>query len=484
MTQRRRLIELSFLVAGLAWSCGESPFEGATDTVAAAIASDDTTMFLGTTAIFTAIAQYRLGPGIPFEIAWAVTDTTKLELDVFFDLSASVMARDTGTSQLLALINRDFVDTVDITVVGEGFVRWRASLSGAVSRHPAIGADSLVRVVHNAAAPRIVAYTRAGDQAFSVASCFSSLSPALGVANDAFVSGPGCTARHLEDGMESWRRSVGGTDRGVAVAADGGVVAPVADTVVRFSAAGSEVWRDTLGAPTRGAPVIATNGDIYLALSDGVGNDSLARLSSAGVVRWVVPLPGLAPQPDPALAASRIVLSRPGGVFAVDTAGVLLWDRTFTDDNPGASAAAAASAPVLDAAGGVFVQTVDALYRYGGNGTLVWFADSLGYGPGGAGVGGPVLRTDGTLVVPCAVPGAGGHEVCSVRTADGALRWRSAIGSGTVRGIAVGRTGQVYATVTIAGGSSEVVALWSQAEVDQTGWPAAGGGMDRARRRS
>jgi outer membrane protein assembly factor BamB len=131
----------------------------------------------------------------------------------------------------------------------------------------------------------------------------------------------------------------------------------------------------------------------------------------------------------------------------------------------------------------LFVQNEDALYSYTLGGTFVWFADSLGFGTTSGVVGAPVLLVDPTLVVPCRSSVAGEREVCAVRQSNGELSWRSPVGGGAAQGLAVGENGTIFVTRTLAGGGSELVALWSRVLPDIDGWPAEGGGQQHSRRR-
>jgi hypothetical protein len=70
-----------------------------------------------------------------------------------------------------------------------------------------------------------------------------------------------------------------------------------------------------------------------------------------------------------------------------------------------------------------------------------------------------------------------------VRQIDGQLSWRSPLGDGSVDGIAIGRDGILYAMRTLAGGSSELVALWGRIAPSTNGWPTEGGNPQHTRRR-
>jgi len=93
-----------------------------------------------------------------------------------------------------------------------------------------------------------------------------------------------------------------------------------------------------------------------------------------------------------------------------------------------------------------------------------------------------VLLIDGTLVVPC-TSGPGTRGVCGVRQINGARAWRSPVAAGTVEGLSVGGNGMIYVTRTIAGGGSQVAALWGRVAPVTTGWPAEGGNQQHTRRR-
>ncbi|MCH7874301.1 MAG: hypothetical protein IH965_03255 [Gemmatimonadetes bacterium] len=478
-----RRAALTLVLAGAAWGCNTSPFQNPlNETLSAEIDNSDTTMFRGASVVFRGRAEYVVGPGAPQTVSWGVSDTSKIVVVVLPNLTASLLAKDTGSAYLVAILNQDFRDSVLITVVDDGLLRWRAALPGTISLYPAVAPDSNARVVHGGATPRLVGYTPAGEQILAVASCDSRLAPSLGLDGQAYVTGSLCTKRHTAAGAVSWALSAGGAGGGVAIPSDGGTVVLAGDTVLRISPTGGEVWRDTLSGTARTAPVIASDGTIYVAWSAGAGADSVTSYTSTGSERWTVGVPGAPDLATPAITGNRVVFTWPGGLFVVDATGTLLWERAFAADNTAASATAPASSPVVDGAGVIFVQTTDALYSYDSGGQNLWFADSLGYGPSSTGVGAPSLRVDVSLVVPCRGAASGVREICAVRNVSGALVWRSALGSGASDGLAVGNEGTLFVSRTLSGGSSELVAVWSRVRSDVVGWPTEGGDMARSRR--
>jgi hypothetical protein len=224
--------------------------------------------------------------------------------------------------------------------------------------------------------------------------------------------------------------------------------------------------------------VIAGNGDIYVGWSNG-GADSVTGYASDGTPKWSKEVPGLSTA-TPAIVESRIIFTRPGGLFAIDTAGTVSWDRSFEDDYAPASATDASSSPVADEFGVLYLQSDGALYSYLASGTFLWGADSVGYGSAAGPIGAPAVLSTATLAVPCQVPG--GREVCVVRQGDGSLVWRSAVGGGSVRGVALGDDGSVYALRTVTSGGGELVALWARAYVATGLWAVDGRNQMHTRR--
>lgn len=460
--------------------CEEGPFGGATCTYGAEITTGDTLIFQGETVVYTALAIYGIGPGVPQSIRWGASDTTVVEVDVQSDGTADVEALKEGTSWIIAFVNEEFRDSALVTVVLRGGARWENTYAGVpTGLYPAIGGDSLIRIVTGGGTPllRILAPESGGGTA--TASCFSAFGPSLGASDATYTSGPQCTRRHAQNGDSAWTAPVGGSAVGVAVAADGGAIAVTTDSVFRVSATGTVVWGVPAGGTLRTAPVIGPGGDVYVGWTVG-GADSVSRIALAGTPRWSAAVPGLSAG-SPAVTSTRLIFGRPGGIFAIDSAGVVAWDRSFSADNPAATATGATSSPVHDDVT-LFVQNEDALYAYGIGGSFVWVADSLGFGETDGPVGAPVLLVDGTLVVPC-TSGPGTRGVCGVRQFNGTRAWRSPVVAGTVEGLSVGGNGMIYATRTIAGGGSQVAALWGRVGPVTSGWPAEGGNQQHRRRR-
>lgn len=471
------------IAAGLACSdtqsCEEGPFGGGTCTYDGEIITGDQVMLPEEQIIFRAQAIYGFGPGLPQIVVWTTSDPTVVEVENLQDNTASVTAVDTGSAWVIALINAEFVDSAQVQVVVPGALRWRSTFTNLpVGVYPAVGADSLVRVVTGGASPLLRLFTVAGAET-SAASCFSALGPSIGASDAAFATGSGCTRRHAQGGAADWTATVGSAELALAVASDNGAVTLSGDSVYRVTSTGTVEWGVLLGGTPLTPPVIGPGGDVYVGWTAG-GEDSVSRVTLAGTPRWSVAVPGLSTG-TPAATVTRLVFGRPGGLFALDSAGTVVWDRSFTAVNPLASATGATSSPVHDDIV-AYVQNEDALYSYALDGTFLWVADSLGYGPSSGIVGAPVLLSDLSLLVPC-LAASGSREVCSVGQVDGALNWRSPLGNGDVAGIAVARDGTVFATRTLSGGSSELVALWGRVAPMTTGWAAEGGNQQHTRRR-
>jgi hypothetical protein len=446
-------------------------------TLDAYINNPDTTLFTGEVTSYTATAVYGIGKGLPTSITWTSTDTTILMVENVGDYTAKVTPHDSGKAYVVALINTTFLDSAFVHVVGQGAVRWRVAFADAPSLQPAVGADSLIWVVTGGASPMLRPIEPDGTADTPVAGCFAAYGPSLGD-DGVYVTGSQCTQLISFDGVSRWTAPAGNATVGIAVETDGGAVAVSGDSVFRLGATGGVTWALPLRGTAVTAPVIASNGDIYVGWSNG-GADSVTGYAASGTPKWSKPVPGLS-SGTPAIAESRIVFTRPGGVFAIDTAGTVVWDRTFHDDNATASLTEASSSPVVDEFGSLYIQSAGALYSYLSGGTFSWAADSLSYGTATGPVGPPVVLTTGTLAVPCKV--ASGREVCVVRQGDGSLVWRSAIGGGSVLGLGLGDDGAVYALRTVSSGGGELVALWARAYVATGLWPVDGGNLAHTRR--
>jgi hypothetical protein len=485
----RLALAVALVAPAVGTGCSEDPFGGVTDTLGGEIvtppATDvapagDTLLFVGEDAVYAAIAVYRVGPGAPQTIEWTTTDPTVLEVDVFSDLSAHVRAAAPGTTWLAALINGQFRDSVLVTVVFRGGARWATTFAGVpVGVYPAIGVDSLIRVVTGGATPLLRILTPEAGAFTSTASCFGTVGPSLGPADETYAGGGPCVRRHARNGDPQWTAPFGEALLGVAVAADGGAIALSTDSVFRLGAGGAPVWGRPLGGGPVTAPVLGPGGDVYVGWSVG-GVDSVSRIALDSTLRWSVAVPGLSVG-TPAATSQQLIFGRPGGIFALDSAGVVVWDRSFSDVNPAATATSRTSSPVHDNLA-LYVQNEEALYAYSVGGTFVWVADSLGFGTTTGVVGAPTMLLDATLVVPCA-SGSGGRDVCAVRQTNGARVWRSPAGDGPVEGLAVGADGILYVTRTLAGGGSQVAALWARVAPAFVGWPTEGGNPQHTRRR-
>jgi len=456
--------------------CEQGPFGGGTCTVGGEITTGDAVLFVDEQLVYAAQAIYGFGPGLPNAVLWTTSDPTVVEVETLPNNTASVTALDTGTAWVRALINAEFSDSVLITVVVPGATRWQSTFSGVpVGRYPAIGSDSVVRVATGGASPLLWLFRPDSGTSTSVASCFSALGPSIGGSDVAVTTAANCTRKHLAAGDNAWTAPVGSADLGVAIATDGSVITLSGDSVYRVSATGTVMWsQDLRGVPVT-APVIGPGGDIYVGWSAG-NADSVSRFGIDSTPRWSVAVPGLSPGTPAVTSAGRLVFGRPGGMFALDSSGTVRWDGSF----PGASATSQTSSPVHDGLV-AYIQNEDGLYSYALDGTFLWAADSLGYGASTGTVGAPVLLGDLSLVVPCAAP-AGGRDVCAVRQGDGRLSWRSPPGTASADGLAVGKDGIIFATQTLAGGSSALAALWARISPMTTGWPAEGGNQQHTRR--
>jgi len=461
-------------------SCEEGPFGGATCTVGGEIVTGNSVLFNGEEINYSARALYGFGPGLPEIVLWTTSDPLVLDIENLQNNTARVTAIDTGSAWVFALINAEFEDSALVTVVVPGGTRWASTFSGVpVGRYPAIGVDSMVRVVTGGANPLLQSFTPDSGVATTAASCFSTFGPSLGPVDMTFATGPDCTRRHARNGDPQWTAPAGNASLGVAVALDDGAVTVSGDSVYRIDTAGSIAWAMPLGGTPQTVPVIGPGGDVYVGWRAG-GADSVSRFATDGTPRWSIPVPGLSAG-TPAVSGGRLLFGRRGGLFALDSAGTIEWDRAFSDVNAAATATSETSSPVHDGVT-AFVQNEEALYSYALDGTFVWVADSLGYGTSSGPVGAPVLLGDLTLVVPCTAP-AGGRGVCTVQQVSGEIRWRSPTASGDVTGLAVGADGTIFATRTLAGGNSQLTALWARVAPMITGWPAEGGNQRHTRRR-
>jgi hypothetical protein len=453
--------------------CSSGAFGDLKCTLDAYINVPDTTLFTGEAITYRATAVYGIGPGIPQSITWTTTNTNILQVEPTNDFSARVTPIDSGEAYVVALINETFYDSALVHAVDQGGVRWRVSFADAVGLQPAVGADSLIRLVTAGTSPMLRTIGPDGTANTPLAGCFATYGPSIGT-DGVYVTGPQCTQLISFDGVSRWTAPAGNATVGIAVPTDGGAVAVSTDSVFRINATGGVTWALPLRGTAVTAPVIASNGDIYVGWSNG-GVDSITGYASDGTPKWSKEVPGLSAA-TPAIVGSRIIFTRPGGVFAIDTSGTVTWDQSF----PSGSATDASSSAVADESGTLYVQSEGGLYSYLASGTFLWGADSLGYGSATGPIGAPAVLATATLAVPCKV--SGGREACVVRQGDGSLVWRSAVGGGSVRGLALGDDGSVYALRTVSSGGGELVALWARAYVATGLWAVDGRNQAHTRR--
>lgn len=477
-----RLLTTLALLGSAATGCDDTTFGDIGATLSAEIANPDTTIFEDATATFRAVAEYEgIGPGEPRTIQWGTNDTIRLRLVVStIDRTVRVTGRDTGQAYVFAIINGDFRDSVLITIVRSGTLRWEKALAGPATLHPAVDDSGNVRVLDGTGT--LWAFTPIGDTLFNTASCGSTFGPAVR-ALAAVATGPGCTRQHDDLGVVQWSAAVGDSSSAPALAADDAtiVVSQEADVgagieavlVTRLSPTGGVVWQDTLDSgptelPTGSAPAIATNGDIYVTWRSAADSFHLSRFTGTGTRRWTVDLPAWARNTTPAIGSGRVVVGFEGGVAAYDSAGgPALWTATFT-------AGATVSSPIIDGSGNVYVQTTDGLYSFAPAGTERWAADSLGASMEATttGAGAPTLLLAGLLLVGCE------GSVCAVDAASGALVWRTAV-TRVVGSPVVDRDGQIYA-LNLDG---KLIAIFGNQPAAFNGWPTEGGNHQRSRRR-
>lgn len=468
---------------GAAGACAESPFEDLTRAIDGELVNSDTTLIVTESAIFRARAIYRVGPGTPVSMRWAVSDTAILGIGSQPDLTASVIAKASGDAWVYGLINEEFLDSARVTVVARGTVKWRRPLAAAPTAYVAI--DDSNRVYVTTTTGQMVVLTADGDTVRTQARCAGALGPSV-FGTSALTTGAGCVDRTSGDGSTAWTLGFGDAQGGVALAADEATLVPSVesgaggDAVVlsRVSLLGATLWRDTVVAGTlapASAPAIGVDGAIYLPWRLAADSSRLTKWSAAGQRRWTATLPAPVRRASPAVVGNRVYVAHEGGLTVLDTAGGLVWGRLFSDADPGIPAATVPSSPIVDRNGVIVVQTPAALLSYSAAGDVRWVADTLGGGDATLGVGAPTLLGDDVLLVSC------GGEICGVALATGGLVWRSTVGGGMTGGVAVGLDGTLFAArATTAGG--ELVALWNRRLVALLGWPTEGDGADRGRR--
>jgi hypothetical protein len=475
----------SALVISLGLAACDSPLGDASRPLSGQIASPDTTLMIGEQVLLIPLVQYGFGAGVPDSAVWTSSDTAVATVVLQGNgRGGNVTARGAGQVWIYALLNDQFRDSARITVVGPGDVRQRIAVPAGARLHAAVGlADSLVRLVTGTGTLFTVSRNIPGA---SAGSCNGAFGASLDFSDGPYTTGADCLIRHSAAGGVRWNLPLGDPESGLAVAADEAAVVlhSIAGAVVvsRVSSAGAEVWRDTLNPvelAQRSAPGIASNADIYVPWRSTVNSAWLTRLTTAGALRWTVPLPAEARYTSPAVDPTRVIVTYLGGITAFDTAaGAVIWSRQFTQDNPAATDSTAASSAVIDRAGRVFVQTAAGLHAYSPAGAPLWVADSLGAGAASqaGGVGNPTILTDSTVVVVVER-----SRVCGVRPATGATRWCGpALGPGdVVGGVTVGFDLVMYAVRS----SGELLALWNRIGGETQGWPTEGGNHQRTRRR-
>ena len=475
----------SILLVAIVGFAGCDDATGPEQVVSVSITPADTTILAGDPVTFEAIVEYHSGPGLPDSVVWSVSDVTVLSGPITEDGKARVIGLERGEAYVIAVINDEFVDSAEVTVVRPGDVRWRVEDPGfPTASGPAIDERGRVYTVRIDGAPgTLSAVTSAGLFLFSAPACWSDLSGSVLPDGTAYTTRADCLQRHTPDGSVEWRVECGSSYGGVAVDGSGSVacleevldpVSGIAEPVlIRISSDGTELWRVTLGQRTdptyRAAPVIASNGDIYVPWNaDSYSENRLSRVTANGTVVWTVPSPGFVDLASPALTEDRVVVSHEAaGVAVFDTSGALIWAETW---NP-----VQVSSPVVDADGNIYVQSTFTLVSFTADGALRWSADSL-RSVETARVGAPTLLTGEQLLVTCRNPGQVGDELCAVNAADGSLLWRSAIGSHVEGSPAVASDGTIYTTTNL-----ELIALWSRVPPLSEGWPTGGGGMGRLR---
>lgn len=478
-----RLLTLLALLGGVATACDDSTFGNVGQTLDAEIVNPDTTLFVDATATFTAVAEYAgIGAGEPVTIQWGTDDTSRIRLVVStVDRTVRVTGRDTGQAFVFALINETFRDSVLVTVVESGMIRWRMTLAGTPALHPATDDSGNVHVMDGNG--MLWSFSALGDTLFNASSCAGTFGPAVRTLAPV-TAGAGCTRQHeAGNGAVQWTAGTGDAATAPALAADGAtvVVSHEEDTVAgieavvvtRLSTSGALVWQDTLdtGAselPPGSAPAIAPNGDIFVTWRSAADSFHLTRLTGLGVEQWTIDLPAWARNTTPAVGSDRVVVGFEGGIAAYGIAtGDTLWSASFA--TPGI-----VSSPIIDGSANVYIQTVDALFSYTPAGAERWVADSLGASTetAGVGAGAPTLLLVDWLIVAC--DGA----VCAVDAADGSLVWRAPT-TRVVGSPAVDRDGQIYVTSL----NGELIAIFGNRLPAFNGWPAEGGDQRRSRRR-
>jgi hypothetical protein len=483
---RRHSLPATLLVAlgaiAVASACSSSPFEHLGDSLSGEIVQGDTTLFKSEQATFNAQVQYNIGPGDPQQIRWGASDTSKVTLTRLSDLTLVVTARDTGRVTLYALINEMFPDSLEITIVDRGEIRWRRSLPGSPALYAAVDDSGQVYAATDGSQVTVVSATD-GALVRTDALCVGALGPSVS-SGGVTATAQDCAQRLPRGVGAGWTESFGQPESGVGIAADDASLvvsaeggAPGTIVLTRIGALGGVVWRDTLATaaqPTGAGLGIGSDGSIYVPWRTASDSSRLTKIAASGAPSWTLALPGFTHLASPAVLGTRVVVSYEGGVSAVATSGTVAWSRAFDSAGAGFSTTTAASSPVVDGSGNIYIQTPDGLLSYDNAGTVRWVADTLGGGDAALGVGAPTLLGGNALVVPC------GGDVCAVVATTGALLWRVVLG-GVVGGVSVGPDGTIIAMRRVTGGG-ELVALWNRTGLNVTGWPTAGFDAGRSRR--
>ncbi len=458
-------------------SCGDSTEPDLPHS--ASLAPGDSTIWRGDSLRVTAVVEWTSGPRTPETVAWAVSDSFVIDLAVVATGVAKVEGVGAGTAWVTAIINTEYTDSCEVTVVEGGDVLWRRGLSASGSyAGPALDDQGRIYVSVNQP-DSLIAFRPNGDLIYRAPACWSYIGPSVAPSGVAYANGFDCMQQHGPDGAIDWTVPFGSMDGGLAIHSDGSVVAlnvdwntnPASVVLAQVTASGDTAWKATLGTTTepwqKTAPAIASNGEIYVNWIDEYACPCyLSRVGADGTIRWTVPTAGQLAAATPALVDDRIVLNyRRGGVEVFDTTGTSIWHEDW-DAVTGSSAA-------VDGQGNIYVQgngVSAGLRSYTRDGTLRWSVDTLSTITGFASSS-PTLLTSGDLLVTCR------RELCSVDMSDGSLNWKRSY-AGDVRGApAVADDGTIY----IFAGEYLVAIPGSSPPVTE-GWPTEGGGMGRLRR--
>ena len=472
------LLATVLLVAG----CEDSAFVDPSETRSGVIVEGDTTILRGESMSLSYLAEYRFGPGVPVEVVWGQSDTAVLGLVGLPLGQVQVTGKRSGSSLVVARINRDFLDTITVTVVDTGAVRWRRTVAGGGGLHGwdlAVGDSGQVATTDGAG--QMIVFRANGDTLWRAAGACNNLTgPAL-TGLGIWSTGTNCVAYFSIEGTQVWSHAFGGPDERMAVAPNGDVIVlalvDTADTtlaVTRYNVIGTMLWRDTLqtGLGTvnpRGGIALATNGDIYIAWRGAFGY--VSRLTSSGQLKWTDTLPGEPRETAPAVLGARVYVVHGLGVSVRDSSGAVVYDRPFSEVDGSFATVTSSPPPVIDALGNLFVQHPQGLFSLDPAGVVRWVADSLGRG-GSYNSGPGILEGGSQLVVLC------GLRACGINGATGAVVWRGpplATSPQFYGGLAVAPNGTLYVMF-----DNEVLALWHRRPTSPTGWPTLGGNRGRS----